>query len=364
MRRHVFIAKCQLHQIKVLKEHLGGKEAVLQEDFSENFSLKHQNEIMASHWRNDSVTLFTTVLNTPDGVRSYVVVSDELRHDKYAVAAFNRKILEAANQNENETIEKLHIFSDGAGSQLKNRYNLSLLLWPQKMSGTLTDIDWSFFGTAHGKGPVDGVGGTVKRAVWRRILQGQVVVQDAAQFAKVAQECCPGVTILYVPSSDIDIVRQELDTLWAETEPSAIPQLRAHHFFMCVGPGSLQEAVISPFSGLQPPSKIIQLVKVADEPDMPDMPDSASVPDSTSEHHIDVETEAYYAVDFVTRFYIGHVERDGFWTVKFLHQSTIGGVATFKWPAKDDIDTVHESVIFLWSRWFTGSVLVPSPLPA
>ena len=343
MRRHVFIAKCQLHQIRVLKEQLGENEAVLQEDFSENYLLKQQNEIMSAHWRNDSVSLFTAVLNTQSGSQSYVVVSDELHHDKYAVAAFNRKILGVANQN--ESIRKLHVFSDGAGSQFKNRYTLSLLLWPQNMHTNLTYMDWSFFGTAHGKGPVDGVGGMVKRAVWRRVLQGQAVVHDAVEFVSVAQEACPGVNILHVPSSDIEVVRQELDKLWAEKEVCAIPQLRAHHFLVASdAPGTLHEAVVSPFSGLQAPHQIIQIVKCEDEL-------ALEAPASASQHNVtDIQVEAYYAVDFVTRFYIGrvlsHSDREGFWVVKFLHQSMIDGVASFKWPAKDDIDTVHESVIF------------------
>ena len=61
-------------------------------------------------------------------------------------------------------------FFDGAESQFKNRYTLSNIIWPEKLNCHLRSIDWSFFGTAHGKGSVDGVGGTMKRAVWRRIL--------------------------------------------------------------------------------------------------------------------------------------------------------------------------------------------------
>ena len=128
MRRHVFIAKTQLRTIKTLRaagrrgsswkkgkqleegeaagrrgsswkkgKQLEEGEALLQENFSENYSIKQQNEIMSAHWVSTGVTLFTAVLNTTDVVKSFVVVSDELHHDKYAVATFNRKILELAN---------------------------------------------------------------------------------------------------------------------------------------------------------------------------------------------------------------------------------------------------------------------------
>ena len=42
---------------------------------------------MSAHWVTNGVTLFTAVLNTKDGSKSYVVVSDDLHHDKFAVTA-------------------------------------------------------------------------------------------------------------------------------------------------------------------------------------------------------------------------------------------------------------------------------------
>ena len=58
--------------------------------------------------------------------------------------------------------------------------------------------------------------------------------------------------------------------------------------------------------------------------------------------HID----EYYAVDYVTHFYIGRVlelKSDSFVTFKFLH-SKMG--STFDWATRDDIDIVHASCIF------------------
>jgi len=108
---------------------------VLQEDFSENFTIKQQDEIMSAHWVSQGVTLFTAVLNRKDCVESYVVVSDELHHDKFSVYCYNQKILkEAASKG---VIKKLHIFSDEAGSQFKNRYTLSTILTPSEYHDTL-----------------------------------------------------------------------------------------------------------------------------------------------------------------------------------------------------------------------------------
>jgi hypothetical protein len=47
--RHVYNVKRQFQEIKYLKENLKDDEVIIHEDFSENFQLKHQREVMASH---------------------------------------------------------------------------------------------------------------------------------------------------------------------------------------------------------------------------------------------------------------------------------------------------------------------------
>ena len=81
LRKHSFLAKTQLHQKKNLMEKLGDAEVILHVDFSENFTIKQQNEIMSAHWDQRGITVFTAVLTTHNGSQSYAVVSDELCHD-------------------------------------------------------------------------------------------------------------------------------------------------------------------------------------------------------------------------------------------------------------------------------------------
>ena len=65
---------------------------------------------MSTHWAGSSVTIFTAVITTQSGNQSYGVVSDDLRHDKFAVAASNRAILNHAAAN-NTCIDKIHFFA-------------------------------------------------------------------------------------------------------------------------------------------------------------------------------------------------------------------------------------------------------------
>ena len=59
----------------------------------------------------------------------------------------------------------LIFFSDSATSQLKQRYHFSNLhSWEMEHD---IKLSWNFFATCRGKGIIDGIGGTVKRTVWK-----------------------------------------------------------------------------------------------------------------------------------------------------------------------------------------------------
>lgn len=63
---------------------------------------------------------------------SYAVFSDELCQDKVNAYAFNSANLEKVK--EVTSVKTVLYGSDGAGSQLKNRYNLASLLYHRKTS--------------------------------------------------------------------------------------------------------------------------------------------------------------------------------------------------------------------------------------
>ena len=60
-----------------------------------------------------------------------------------------------------------------------------------------------FFATSHGKGVVDGIGGTVKRAVWRHVRSGHAHVSNPEEYAAVAQQRNPNIYIEFVSESSI-----------------------------------------------------------------------------------------------------------------------------------------------------------------
>ncbi|ESO91762.1 hypothetical protein LOTGIDRAFT_163120 [Lottia gigantea] len=348
MKKHVYIAKIQLRAIKELKTKLDVTEGILQEDFAENFNIKYQNEIMTAHWSSNGVTLFTAVFNSKDGYSSHVMVSNDLHHDKYSVATFNRIIANEMLEKHPE-IEKIHIFSDGAGSQFKNKYTLVNMLRADAIHENIKSIDWSFFGTAHGKGPVDGVGGTVKRAVWRRILQNRVLVNSAEDFANVAKECCPHINVTFVDKDHIAAMKKEMGDFWIENSPQPIPNIRKCHYFKRISSSQMVVGDVSPFTdGTVVNQSLVTIYGSNVNP--VDVPKPNSIVMNVARVSLNIQLETYYAVDYVDRFYIGRVlspgTKQGFWKMKFFHKYLEDGVPHFIWPKTDDIEEVHTSIIF------------------
>ena len=159
----------------------------------------------------------------------------------------------------------------------------------------LKHVDWSFCATAHGKGPVVGVGGTVKRAVWRCILQKQVV-NTAEDFAKVAKEACPNITIIYVSKVAIYKVRAEFEHLWTgsprtfQTFVSLISSERCRRHRHST---ELEKSALTPYFEKVRESTVFDSVHIF-RPDV-------------FEHSVDINVslEEYFAVDYVNKFYFG-----------------------------------------------------------
>ena len=204
------------------------KSLVLQVDFSENATIGSQNEIQSGHWNHSQATLFTAHAWAGDGKNeSFVLISDLLTHNKESVYAFMTYIFRFLRENF-ELLEEINIFSDGAGSQFKQKYLFSNLhAWEHEYDLVLK---WNFFATSHGKGAVDGLGGTVKRTVWRQVRIGNVHVNTPEEYAKVAVSCNPNIHINFISKTDIQANEQYLSAKWHD-----IPRTHQLHCFIPSG---------------------------------------------------------------------------------------------------------------------------------
>ena len=184
-------------------------------DFSENAEMIHQDEVQSAHWTHGQVTIFTAVVWTASFTQSYAVLSDHLVHDKHATAVFLRAILDDINAKASTSFTSLEIWSDGAAQHFKQRYMFAFIssLVDQYTCG----ISWEFFATSHGKGAVDGVGGTIKRKVFMAVKARVCVITTPQQYYDVAKHKVPTITMIWVSAIDIDGTRDALDKLWGPT---------------------------------------------------------------------------------------------------------------------------------------------------
>ncbi len=99
---------------------------------------------------------------------SLAVISDCNVHNTVAVHTFLKPILNYVKQL-CPTLTKIHYFTDGAGSQYKNFNNMANLV--HHLEDFSLEAEWHFFATSHGKGPCDGIVGTIQRLARRKSLQ-------------------------------------------------------------------------------------------------------------------------------------------------------------------------------------------------
>lgn len=180
---HAFIAKEQASFMKSLKMSLKDREFLVVCDFAKNYAFVVQNAASGFHWNNNTSTIYPVVIyfkeNNELVHRSLVIISDCNNHDSVAVYVFS-KIITDFIKSINDNPDNIYYFSDGAPQQFKNFKNFVNLYYHKDDFGIRAE--WHFFATAHGKGPCDGIGGTVKRMAARASLQLPVDQQITTSY--------------------------------------------------------------------------------------------------------------------------------------------------------------------------------------
>ena len=81
-------------------------------------------------------------------------------------------------------IDMVYIVSDGCASRFWSKFVFKLLTLNHPEIG----LEWHRSEAHHGKGPMVGIGGTVKNTVFRKVLSGEVVIGSPEGFAQYANQ--------------------------------------------------------------------------------------------------------------------------------------------------------------------------------
>ena len=111
------------------------------------------------------VTLHPVVsyMKSPDGEiihTSRVFVSDELGHNATTVYTITKKLV-ADMKKTSPNLSHIHYYTDGPTSQYRNKTIFYIVSNHMNLFSVVAS--WNYFEAGHGKGPCDGVGGTVKK---------------------------------------------------------------------------------------------------------------------------------------------------------------------------------------------------------
>ena len=184
-REHVSRVNAQYSAQHFLKENLKVGHVAIHMDFSEDYNCRSQDEVQSAYWNNISVTLHPVIvyhsksINEDVAVKSFVVISNESRHDARFVYATIGKIV-AEVQKLVPDITFYHYFTDSPTSQYRNKTIFKVISCHEEYFGA--PAAWNYSEAGHGKGPCDPIGGTTKRQADHAVKHGKACIQDAHDF--------------------------------------------------------------------------------------------------------------------------------------------------------------------------------------
>lgn len=185
---HLFNISHQYQMYKNLKDSLESNEIILHCDFSENFTCKMHTEIQAVHFGASQfqISLHTSIVYQKNKKpQCYCTFSDSTNHSPEAIWAHLKPVLTHITRQSPE-IDSIHIFSDGPTTQYRQKKNFFLFTTIIKdfaLTGT-----WNFFEASHGKGAADGIGGSVKRLLDKKVSYGNDILDAESALTLLKDE--------------------------------------------------------------------------------------------------------------------------------------------------------------------------------
>ena len=131
--------------------------------------------------------------------KNYALVTPKNDHSCNISFGLNNFIL-STMQADYDIIKTVKFWSDCCASQCRSQFAFFML---SKFDHTI-NIEWNHFEVNYGKGVVDGIGGTVKHAVYSHVLTNRVVIKSPKQFAEYANEILPKITAQYVENESME----------------------------------------------------------------------------------------------------------------------------------------------------------------
>ena len=86
-------------------------------------------------------------------------------------------------------------------------------------------LEWHYNEAHHGKGPMDGIEGTVKNTIFRKVLSGELVIGRPEEFTQYANQICQ-VDSLYLLTTEIPDEPEDIQ--YSSSISDTIPEVLLH----------------------------------------------------------------------------------------------------------------------------------------
>ena len=136
----------------------------------------------------------------------YMVVTDYMNCDKQAVDTFNAPSSEKWSCCSRFEV---NIFSDGAAQHFKQNFTLNNITAAGEELGV--SLDWHFLAISHGKDAAEGIGGSIKRAVWTNISARLSSVTGSKSLITCPYKLCKATKILRLTALEEDCEKSKLE---------------------------------------------------------------------------------------------------------------------------------------------------------
>lgn len=185
-----------------------------------------------------------------------MAVSDYKKQVTSTFHAFQNKFVPFVKErlltNHDITCKKIIYFSDGSSAQYKKRKNVKNVALHEQDFGV--KAEWHYFASCHGKGPCDGVGGTLKRMAARASLQG-ALIRNAKELKDWADRSISQIQVEWFSSEEIFNIVSQQEIRFQNVQP--IIGMASLH---CIIPQSSTSVFVKRFS-LSEDGRLVHLHK-------------------------------------------------------------------------------------------------------
>lgn len=204
----------QYQALNLAKRQVNEETAILHIDFAENYICKYAEEVQAVHFGGSKpqISLHTAVLyhyvESESTITPFCTISENLRHDPVFICNHLLPIIKIIKRI-HPNLQTIHLVSDGPSSQYRNKSMFFLMANFLAVNFNVQNLIWHYNEAGHGKGPLDGIGATVKRTADQAVARGNDV-SNFQQLIECLAENCKGIRIIPVDEENVTSIENLL----------------------------------------------------------------------------------------------------------------------------------------------------------